>query len=273
MLLQYDVKKLEDALRDFYNVTGVGISILREDYSHLGSKKANNTYCRLMQSSKRGLAKCMGSTRRLLEECKARREAMMRICYAGLVEIAVPIVYNDGVIGYALLGHVKPGGSTVDFNSALDGLPVDLKLAEELFDSLPTYDAEKIHSIMNMAAMLGKYLILENLVRPKENESLELIKRYVQENIDKRITAQMISRGTHISRSTLYSIVSTHASCTVSEFIAQEKIKRAKELLQKTDMSVEDISERLGFSSTAYFGKVFKKIVGMSPLKFRKLGL
>ena len=38
----------------------------------------------------------------------------------------------------------------------------------------------------------------------------------------------------------------------------------------KTDMPVEDISEKLAFSSPAYFGKVFKRSVGISPLKFRK---
>ena len=49
MLLEFDVQKLSDALNDFYNVTGVGISILREDYSPLGAKKANNPYCRMVQ--------------------------------------------------------------------------------------------------------------------------------------------------------------------------------------------------------------------------------
>ena len=43
MLLEFDVQKLDAVLNDFYNVTGVGISILREDYSVLGAKRANNT--------------------------------------------------------------------------------------------------------------------------------------------------------------------------------------------------------------------------------------
>lgn len=273
MLLEYDVKKLDEALRDFYNVTGVGISILREDYSPLGTKKANNTYCRLMQSSKRGLVKCLESNRYLLEECKAKKLPMMSICYAGLVEIAVPIIYNDEIIGFAILGHIKQHGTSVDFSSALEGLPVDVKLAEEMFDALPAYEAEKIKSILNMAAMFGKFLILENFVRPKENESIEQIKRFVLANIDKKLTSQMICRGTHISRSTLYSILNTHMGCTVSEFISNAKVDRAKDLLQKTELPVEDISDKLGFSSPAYFGKVFKKIVGMSPLKYRKMNL
>ena len=56
----------------------------------------------------------------------------------------------------------------------------------------------------------------------------------------------------------------------LSEFIGKVKIDRAKELLRNSDIPVEDISGKLGFSSPAYFGKVFKKIVGTSPLKYRK---
>lgn len=270
MLLEFDVQKLSDALNDFFNVTGVGISILREDYSPLGAKKANNPYCRMVQSTKRGLVRCLNSNRALLEECKDTKKPVMRICHAGLVEIAVPIIYNDDVIGYAILGHVREAGLETDFEKRLEGLALDTKLASEIFDSLPTYEAEKLGSIMNMARMFGKLMILENFIRPKENKNIELIKTYVSENVDKKLTAQGIARAVHISKSSLYSIVHSSFGCTVSEYINKVKIDKAKELLQKTDRTVEDISETLGFASPAYFGKVFKRSVGTSPLKFRK---
>ncbi len=273
MLLKYDVQKLDEALNDFYNVTGMGISILREDYSPLGTKKTSNMYCRLVQSNKRGLVRCLDFNRHLLEECKATKKPQLRICHAGLVEIAVPILYNEDVIGYAILGHIRPEGEDVDFANCFSDLPVDAASAEEIFASLPIYETEKLKSIMNIASMFGKSLILENFIRPKENEHLENIKRYVNENLDKKLTVQMISRGTYISRSTIYSTLNTHLGCTVSEFISQAKIDRAKELLQKTDLPVKDISDSLGFSSPAYFGKAFKEIVGVSPLKYRKVSL
>ncbi len=273
MLLKYDTQKLDEALSDFYNVTGVGISILREDYSPLGTRKASNMYCRLVQSNKRGLVKCLEFNRHLLEECKETKKPKLRICYAGLVEIAVPILYNDAVIGYAILGHIRPEGERVDFSNMLSGLPIDTALAEDIFNGLPIYESARLKSIMNIASMFGKSLILENFIRPKEIENLEKIKKYVSDNIDKKLTAQTISKGTYISRSTLYSILSTHLGCTVSEFICKAKIDRAKEMLRETDLPVKDISEALGFSSPAYFGKAFKEFEGLSPLKFRKISL
>ncbi|MBQ7356821.1 MAG: PocR ligand-binding domain-containing protein [Clostridia bacterium] len=270
MLLEFDVQRLENALEDFYTVTGVGISILYEDYSPLGSKKSNNLYCRLVQSSKPGLVRCLESNRVLLDECKEKKKPMMRICHAGLVEIAVPILYNDNIVGYVMLGHIRAEGYNMNFEQGLSGLPVDPNLAQDIYSSLPTHERKRLISIMNIAEMFGKFIIMENFLTPKESENLEQIRRYVYDNIDKKLTAQKIANGVHVSKSTLYSTVSSSFGCTVSEFISKVKIDKAKELLQKTDLQVEEIAERLGFSSPAYFGKVFKRIVGVSPLRYRK---
>ncbi|MBQ6895411.1 MAG: AraC family transcriptional regulator [Clostridia bacterium] len=40
--------------------------------------------------------------------------------------------------------------------------------------------------------------------------------------------------------------------------------------LLKTDLSIEDISQKVGFASTSYFSKTIKKIQKISPLKYRK---
>lgn len=50
----------------------------------------------------------------------------------------------------------------------------------------------------------------------------------------------------------------------------REKIRRSKELLKLTDMSITDISNQLYFSDSSYFTKVFKKNVGQSPSAYRK---
>ncbi len=270
MFLEFDVQKLERAMEDFYIATGVSISVMYEDYTPIGSKKSNNLYCRLIQSSKQGFVRCINSNRTLLDECKEKKKPIMHICHAGLVEMAVPILYNDRIIGYVMLGHIRAEGISVDFEDRLSSIPTDVNLASDVFSSLPTFEDRKLRSIMNLATMFGKYVIIENLIKPKESENLEHIRHYVYENIDKKLTALKIARGVHVSKSTLYNLVSVNFGCTVSEFINKVKIDKAKDLLQKTDLQVDEISQRLGFSSPAYFGKVFKRCVGISPLKYRK---
>lgn len=73
-----------------------------------------------------------------------------------------------------------------------------------------------------------------------------------------------------ISESGLYSIFREKLGKTPVEMKHEILISQAVELLTGTDLSVEEISAKLEFSSTSYFRKVFKAQQGMSPLELRR---
>ena len=49
-----------------------------------------------------------------------------------------------------------------------------------------------------------------------------------------------------------------------------QQAQSAKELLKDTSLSIESISEEIGYANPKYFFKIFKKIVLCTPLEFRK---
>ena len=55
------------------------------------------------------------------------------------------------------------------------------------------------------------------------------------------------------------------------QYITRLKVEKACELLQEYDMSVNDISDFLGFNDLPYFYRVFKKITGFTPNEFREI--
>ena len=57
---------------------------------------------------------------------------------------------------------------------------------------------------------------------------------------------------------------------TFSDYVAQLRIQRAKELLADETMTVSEIAEIVGYNDYFYFIKVFKKVQGISPSKYRK---
>jgi len=272
MLLEFNVQKLEKAIDSFCSSMGVSISILYEDYSVIGSKKLNNPYCHLIQGNKSGLAKCMDSNYLLLERCRLSKKPEMHICHAGLVEMAVPIIHDSDVIGYVSFGHIKMGGQE-DLKALISDLPVDTESAQRIYNSLPEYDREKIEAIINMAEIFITYLMSERLLKPRENENFEAIRRYVLENVEKKLTAQTIAAGTHLSKTALYNVIKKTTGNSVNEYINSVKIDRSKSLLLETEMSVDEIAEGLGFSSAGYYAQLFKKFEGISPSIFRKTKL
>lgn len=60
---------------------------------------------------------------------------------------------------------------------------------------------------------------------------------------------------------------------SISEYIKQEKIKKAALLLATTTMSIQDVSNELSFSSRSYFSDTFQKVMGESPGEYRKKNL
>ena len=57
---------------------------------------------------------------------------------------------------------------------------------------------------------------------------------------------------------------------TVVEYINRLRIQHAYKLLQETDLSVATISRQVGFDTVIYFNRVFKKMLGETPLQARK---
>lgn len=52
--------------------------------------------------------------------------------------------------------------------------------------------------------------------------------------------------------------------------MTQTRIQKAIHLLNSTDLSILDIAERVGYDSQHYFSTAFKKVMGVSPNRYRK---
>ena len=54
------------------------------------------------------------------------------------------------------------------------------------------------------------------------------------------------------------------------EYITETRIAAAKEMLEQGDLKVYEIAEKLGYESSFYFSKVFKKVTGLSPREYQQ---
>ncbi|TRZ70832.1 MAG: hybrid sensor histidine kinase/response regulator [Bacteroidetes bacterium] len=91
--------------------------------------------------------------------------------------------------------------------------------------------------------------------------------------VDKHITdpdfgSDEFCKEIGMSRSQLHRKLKALTSQPASEFIRTMRLKRAAKLLQESQLSVEEISYRVGFNSPAYFTKCFKALFGKTPSEF-----
>jgi len=271
MLLNYEPEKIENFSKDFLIATGVELGVCDENFKRLNYERQKaNKFCARIHEKEAGRLACRRSDRELLAKCKEQRRGVMHVCHAGLVDLAFPIMHEDKIIAYLILGQMRTETNFPVLKNRSLFSEQDVIELEALYEELPIFEQKKIESIANVAMRMIKYILFENMLIPKYSPSFDRVLSYINENLEKKLTISEISKATIVPKSSLYKMFHTYLGCTVSSYINTKKTEKAAEFLVNADLSIEEISEKLGFSTQQYFSKIFKKEKGVSPLQFRK---
>ena len=94
---------------------------------------------------------------------------------------------------------------------------------------------------------------------------------YVRMNhIDSELSIDEIARHAHLSAGHLRTLFKKETGKTIGDYITEMRIAESKRLLQSTFLKINEISERVGYSSGRYFSQVFYKQTGTFPSDFRR---
>ena len=276
MIIHYDKEKLISALSDFSNATGVNINLVDKDgnaqilWHDYKDYCVIPSYCRFIHSAPGGSKSCAVSDFSLIEKCRSSLKAEHHICHAGLLDIAVPITLDDMVLGFILLGQMRTEKDFEKVYPLIEGSGFDKEELKKNYEMLPLYDENRTKGIINIAVMLTKYILTENMVKARGEKNIDLLTDFINKNITLPLSPDFISKGTFLSKTTLYKLSNTHYGVPLSEYINMKKVDSSLKTLLTTDLSIEEIAHKFGFTSSSYYGKVFKKFKGMSPSAYKK---
>jgi len=111
-----------------------------------------------------------------------------------------------------------------------------------------------------------------NAVHMKETDQETLIqqlKEYIEKNYRKKLTLQMIASRFYISPACCSNLLKENLNMTFNDYLSDIRINKAKKLLTETNLSVNKISDEVGYSNPKYFFKIFKVYSGFTPLEYR----
>lgn len=106
--------------------------------------------------------------------------------------------------------------------------------------------------------------------KPVNQERIQSMMSFIHENYDKKISLEHIAASAMISKRECLRCFQECISKTPFEYLLDYRIETAEKLLRTTNDSITDIALRTGFSTPAYFGRVFKKACGKTPGAFRR---
>ncbi len=97
------------------------------------------------------------------------------------------------------------------------------------------------------------------------NYTVNMVKQYIHDHATEKLNLNDVSSMFNITPNYLSQLFKKYNDVGFNEYITGIKIAKAKEMLAEGQMKIYEISDALGFESSFYFSKVFKKMEGISP--------
>lgn len=105
---------------------------------------------------------------------------------------------------------------------------------------------------------------------PTYDKMIDNVVSEIREHYTEDISLTSLATKYNVSMGRLSEMIKERLQVNFSDYIASLRIQRAKELLRDDSISIQEIAEIVGYNDYFYFTKVFKKVEGISPSKYRK---
>jgi YesN/AraC family two-component response regulator len=155
---------------------------------------------------------------------------------------------------------VSEGDDTVfESNNRFFKLIYESKTQEELIQTLS----------LAVTGMAGKIFSFQGV---SHASALRRAQRYIWDNYTRKLSLDEISKASGLSAPYFSTIFNEEMGEKLSNYLNRLRIERAAAMLKETGKSLDEITELCGFEDQSWFSKVFKRLIGVSPGKYRKTG-
>ncbi|MCT4545163.1 MAG: AraC family transcriptional regulator [Vallitalea sp.] len=133
---------------------------------------------------------------------------------------------------------------------------------------------KKIDNINEFEIWINEVIsVLTNAVNSKrDNKNVELhakLKKIIDENIYNELSLESVAERMHMRADSLSKLFKEVMGVTFTSYIKQVKLQNATELLKENELSIGEISSKLGYNSTQYFIRIFKSKYAITPKQYQ----
>ena len=169
--------------------------------------------------------------------------------------------------------YLERGGKPVFHPKNTEEFEILLEKIHQIAKSQDYLRDMKINTLLSelIEKIMGYSWNPEHIVLSKKRQELMQIRAYIDENYTKQITLQDISDAFYIDKSYLCKIYKDQFGSSLNHDIMEKRITKAKQLLRFSQLTMEEIGQKVGYEDANYFSRTFKKVEGCSPSEYRKL--
>jgi two-component system response regulator YesN len=132
---------------------------------------------------------------------------------------------------------------------------------------IESYNLDELH--LFLCRHISLYF---TLLQQSKNEKKQVlaIKNYIAKYfMDDSLSIGDISGYLHMSASHVCTIFKKETGDTINNYLTEYRLNKAKQYLRETLLTAAEISAKVGYRDNSYFGRIFRKHVGMTPSEYR----
>lgn len=144
------------------------------------------------------------------------------------------------------------------------------EVIEQMKTTVKKLDERKSHreELMRMKHAMSHGAIAQ--VKREEPECpIDRAISYINNNLDRGLMLTEVAEYMHMNASYFSRYFKESFGMSYIDYLKQQKVKRAKELLATTNFKIYEISDQLGYNSIQYFSLLFKNSTGMTPQEYK----
>ena len=148
---------------------------------------------------------------------------------------------------------------------------------EQLYDIAKSYEKDTFSSFMKVQQSIYDVLLhamsgsnLANNRIERYSATVATAMDYIKNNLSSNLTISNVAQALFVSDSFLKKRFSAEAGISIGKYIDEMLFFQARQLLARRELSIQQISEQLGFCDQFYFSRRFKQFFGDTPTNYRK---
>ena len=131
--------------------------------------------------------------------------------------------------------------------------------------------AEAISLIVEWGRLQQQRKEVRKKLSAQDVQQLENLTLYLNDHCIQDIPLEQIVRISCMSARKLQTAFKEYHGCTITEYIQQRRMSQAETLLAKTDLSIGQVAQSVGYTSASRFAELFRKSTGLLPLEYRRM--
>ena len=266
----------------FMQSTGLSVQLVpsgepRPLFSFRGRE---NPFCRLMAQFSGSCLACQKAHLELQQRIADNLSPQVTSCFAGLSELAAPIMVGGQHVATLWGGQVFQRNPTqAQFERlrqqlGLWGIQRELRRIETAFFQTRVISRQQFQASLRLLTIFARFLAEDAgrdllAAHTQEQPLITGAKNFILAHAGEPLHLRDVAEYVHVSTQHLSRFFKQATGIGFSEYLARLRVENAKGLLTNPDLSISEVSNEAGFGSLSQFNRAFRRYAGCSPKAYR----